>query len=218
MATHVIGDIHGDVEKLNYLLDSLELSINDTVIFLGDYINKGNYSFDVIETIIRLKQHTNVVTLLGNHEYTLLYYLNGHISERYWMSFGGRITDLAYPGGDVRSMPDSHIAFFEELLYYYEDEAFIYVHGSYCPYTEMDEQDPDMLLLTFLEDKDRHYSGKVVICGHTPQRNYLPKQLPNTLCIDTCGHYRNGRLTALNVTTGNYVQVDKNGTVYNYSL
>lgn len=67
-----IGDIHGEVGKLNSLIDKLDLQKQDRVIFLGDYIDRGKHSKEVIERILNLSKEIECVFLKGNHEDMLL--------------------------------------------------------------------------------------------------------------------------------------------------
>lgn len=60
-----IGDIHGDIAKLNSLLDKLNLTKDDTVVFLGDYIDRGENSKEVIERLLRLSKETNCIFFNG---------------------------------------------------------------------------------------------------------------------------------------------------------
>ena len=71
-----IGDIHGCLEKLQALITNIGADPqNDTLIFIGDYIDRGNSSREVVDYVIRLKkEYKKVVCLLGNHEYMLIRY------------------------------------------------------------------------------------------------------------------------------------------------
>ncbi|MFH2129033.1 MAG: metallophosphoesterase, partial [bacterium] len=72
-----VGDIHGNFEKLSRLIPRLpfDRARGDTLVFMGDYINRGPQTADVIAYLIELKQRlTKVVFLMGNHEHTLLMY------------------------------------------------------------------------------------------------------------------------------------------------
>jgi serine/threonine protein phosphatase 1 len=74
---YAIGDIHGCLEKLKDLMSRIDIDReNDTLIFIGDYIDRGKYSREVVDYVIRLQgEYKNTVCLLGNHEYMLVRYL-----------------------------------------------------------------------------------------------------------------------------------------------
>lgn len=84
MATIVIGDIHGNIAALARLLRSIEVSSGDTIVFLGDYIDRGRDARGCIEAILALRESSpaQVVCLQGNHEEWLLRTLTDY--SRHW--------------------------------------------------------------------------------------------------------------------------------------
>jgi len=92
-----LGDIHGCREKLHALLKRVRIDFqNDTLIFLGDYIDRGRYSREVVEDILQLRQDKkNVICLLGNHEQMFLNYLDG-VEEDLFLHNGGAFTLASY--------------------------------------------------------------------------------------------------------------------------
>src|SRR5450759_3906904 len=74
-----IGDIHGCLGKLRPLIQNINADPeNDTIVFIGDYIDRGSAAREVVDYVIKLKaEYKNVVCLLGNHEYMFLRYLDG---------------------------------------------------------------------------------------------------------------------------------------------
>lgn len=81
-----IGDIHGCAKALKTLVDAIQPTEQDTLVFLGDYIDRGPESRGVIEQVMALGNHCTVVPLLGNHEEMLLGALAGGLSDvQFWM-------------------------------------------------------------------------------------------------------------------------------------
>ena len=125
-----IGDIHGCLEKLQTLIQSICADPqNDTLIFIGDYIDRGNSSSEVVDYVIRLKrEYKKVVCLLGNHEHMLIHYLEG-LDEDIYLENGGIATLHSYgislsdePEKRKAKIPLEHRQFFESLLPHYETE------------------------------------------------------------------------------------------------
>ena len=114
---YVIGDIHGSIDMLNRIMDIIPWRANkDLIIFLGDYIDRGEHSKEVIDYIINLKRYSqNVKCILGNHEKMFLDYLNGNIDERFFFINGGGMTLSSYgitnPKEGFSLVPEEHILF-----------------------------------------------------------------------------------------------------------
>lgn len=99
-----VGDIHGEINKLNSLLENLNLEKSDTVVFLGDYIDRGKHSKGVVELLIELSQNVNCIFLKGNHEQMVLKMLEtkSETDINYWLMNGGNETLNSY--GDLLEM------------------------------------------------------------------------------------------------------------------
>jgi serine/threonine protein phosphatase 1 len=211
--TIAIGDIHGCRVALDAVLAAVELRPDDTLVTLGDYIDRGPDSRGVIERLLRLRSQVKLVTLKGNHEAMLLNALDGKDASA-WLEFGGSGTLASY-GGDIANVPAEHRPFFHDLLPYYETERHIFVHANYAADIPLDEQ-PDYLLywehLSPWFCPPRHESGKTAIVGHTAQRSGEVLDLGHIVCIDTYCH-GGGWLTALDVESGKIWQADRNGTL-----
>ena len=198
-----IGDIHGCLEKLQALIRSIEADPRkDTLIFIGDYIDRGNSSREVVDYVIRLKsEYKKVVCLLGNHEYMLIRYLEG-LDEVIYLENGGRATLLSYgisradePEKRKAKIPREHRQFVEALLPYYETEDYIFVHAGLKPGLSLHEQVMSELLWVrheFIDAEDDF--GKMVIFGHTPLT--YPLIMTNKIGIDTGAVY-GGKLTCV---------------------
>ena len=115
-------------------------------------------------------------------------------------------------GGDLQNIPPAHIQFLRYCFRQYETEKCLFVHANYSADTPIAEQ-PDSFVLwqhlnTFIPTP--HISGKTVIVGHTPQRTGEILNLGHFICIDTAC-VLGGWLTALNVDSGQFWQVNKFG-------
>ncbi len=190
-----IGDIHGCFDKLCALMDKIKIDRNnDILLFLGDYIDRGHNSFDVVEYLIDLKKHfQKIVFLKGNHEEMLEKYLSGKDRLTYLIN-GGRPTLESYMKKSRTTgsppIPQEHLDFFESLSLYYESDNYIFVHAGLRENIPLEMQDPaDFLWIR----KDFVHSdfdfGKIVVFGHTPYKEPLVE--PNKIGIDTGAVYGN---------------------------
>ena len=200
--TFVIGDIHGCSDALSRLLAEINpLKKDDTIIFMGDYIDRGPDSRGVIDIVLQFRKlHNRVITLMGNHEFMLLGVLKGH-GQNEFLSMGGDATLKSYgispeSINDLAAMiPRNHLAFLQDLMPYWEDENYIYVHAGLQPGVHLTQQSPDWLFWARDEFIDSSYNyGKKVIYGHTPFDR--PKIDNNKIGIDTGAVYGNS-LTCL---------------------
>lgn len=208
-----IGDIHGCLAALQSILEAIAPGGEDTIITLGDYIDRGPDSRGVIDRLIQLQSSCRFVPLLGNHDEMLIDIRNGQLELiADWVLFGGNATLMSYGTIEPEEIPLDHIEFLENCLLYFETDTHIFLHGTYDPALPLERQS----LQTLLWDKIRptppgpHCSGKTVIVGHTAQRTGQILDLGYLKCIDTCC-YGEGYLTALDVQSGQVWQADKEG-------
>ena len=92
----VIGDIHGCIRSFQKLLEVVAPQESDTLIFLGDYVDRGPDSFGAVETLIGLKTKCTVIALRGNHEQMLLQAMEDREAYKSWCMYGGRETMESY--------------------------------------------------------------------------------------------------------------------------
>lgn len=189
-----IGDIHGEINKLNSLIKKLNLKSDDTIVFLGDYIDRGKYSKQVVDRLIDLSKFCHCEFLMGNHEYYMLKTIKGLWDKEYYYIDGGEATINSY--GSFENILKLHKDFYNNLKYYYLTEDFLFVHAGIRPDKTLEEQeDIDMLVIrnNFIDHK--HKIKQKVIYGHTPFET--PYTENDKIGINTgCGVYPNAPLTA----------------------
>jgi serine/threonine protein phosphatase 1 len=222
MREFVIGDIHGCLRSLNGLLEIIQPQKADTIVFLGDYIDRGPSSCAVLDTIIELNQKCTIVTLLGNHEKMLLESREDNATFKEWLTQGGRATLRSYAYGDfglgMDAIPNSHWRFLSDrLLDYWETDCHIFVHASLDPDLEMNEQPDFLLFWQPFTDPTNHKSGKQIICGHTSQKSGWPAVFGGGICIDTYAH-GGGWLTCFEIGTQQFIQTNERGERRTFDL
>ena len=216
--TIAIGDIHGCATALEALIDEIQPGNSDTLVTLGDYVDRGIDSARVLEICLDLVATCNLIPIIGNHELMMLRAFESQQEYGFWQQYGGSATLASY-GGDVNLIPQHHLVFLRHCQPYHEDENFIYVHANYDPDCPMSEQPDRLLFWEHITDEvpDVHLSGKTVICGHTPQQSGDVRDLGHVKIIDTfC--YGDQWLTALDVNSGFIWQANNNGIVRESSL
>ena len=216
---YVIGDIHGCASELdvliNYLLSKEEISSNDAVIFLGDYVDRGKKSADVVELLLGVRQQcSNTVFLKGNHEEMFLDYLGfgGRLGEAFIYN-GGVETLESYgqsvfsPVGEVLStLPKSHLNFYIELDDIAKVDGYLFVHAGLNPKRSLARQKQEDIFWIrneFLEQP--HSFESTVVFGHTPFKEVF-LDLPYKIGLDT-GLVFGNKLTCLEINSGRLFQV-----------
>lgn len=194
-----IGDIHGCRRQLAALLDLVRPTAADTLVFLGDYIDRGTDSAGVVTDLLELRQRCpHSVFLRGNHEQMLLDLLAGEDPTRFLANGGGR-TMASYAARNVWPPPAEHLEFFEQLPLLYETDGFIFAHAGLRPDRPVAEQVADDLLWIRGEFLDSDTSwGKPVVFGHTPLSE--PLLTPLRIGLDT-GCVYGGKLTCCDLLT-----------------
>jgi serine/threonine protein phosphatase 1 len=214
---YAVGDIHGCADLLSRILDRIDRDLEtrptpDAVqVFLGDYVDRGPDSRQVIDLLIARQRQNNVVLLKGNHEDYIIRFLDDPSLLSRWKGIGGLNTVASYGvtaagHGDLRSqheiatalresMPKSHHNFLQRLALSFTCGDFFFAHAGVRPGIPLQEQSQHDLLWIrddfLLHEED---FGKVVVHGHTPSTE--PVIRPNRINIDT-GAYATGRLTCL---------------------
>lgn len=226
--TFVIGDIHGDLAALRALMAKLPApEPSDTLVFLGDYLDRGPDSAGVIEAVRRLQHHApcKVIALRGNHEDAWLRVLehgwpefvlpkgNGCLAAM--RSFTGRPQPQQGEGpaeDEIDALfggwffPADVAAWLRELAWFYEDEHAIYVHaglveqhGSFAHPSAIDP--PIAMLWTRSESFFRDYRGKLVVVGHTTTET-LPPELSSYTPADPKDLWAGENVVAIDTGAG----------------
>jgi serine/threonine protein phosphatase 1 len=211
-----IGDIHGCVDELSRLLDAIPAGADDTVVFVGDYIDRGPSARRVIELLLdwRTRTAARAVFLKGNHEDMALAFLGrgGQWGEA-WLRNGGVASLRSYdadPHGPledvVARIPQAHVDFMASLEPHFQWGPYLIVHAGIRPGVPLAEQRQEDLLWIREEFLDfPHDLGSTVVFGHTPYRRVVV-ELPYKIGIDT-GCVYGGALTCVSLPDARTFQI-----------
>jgi serine/threonine protein phosphatase 1 len=210
---YAIGDIHGRADLLSQVHEAIERdwrarpAERRLEIYLGDYVDRGPDSAGVIAMLRARATQRNVMALSGNHEAVLLQFLDGRVTDRAWLDWGGAATALSYgvnPSREAilsaavaRAVPLEDIRFLKALRPSFRYGPYFFAHAGVLPSRTLEEQMPDDLLWIrrpFLDHTGPF--GAVVVHGHTP--NAEPEFRPNRINLDT-GAYATHRLSCLRI-------------------
>jgi serine/threonine protein phosphatase 1 len=219
---YCIGDIHGRADLLEelhtlILADVVGFKGTKIIVYLGDYVDRGEQSSGVIETLVSnpLPEFESIF-LLGNHEQALLDFIEYPVEAAAWLTFGGREALYSYgialahlptihevPQLAERfdnELPDSHREFLHNCFESWRCGTYYFVHAGIRPGVDLDAQMPaDKLWIReeFLTSEADH--GAIIVHGHSIFME--PQIRPNRISIDT-GAFATGVLTCL-VLEGN---------------
>ncbi|WP_339890118.1 metallophosphoesterase family protein [uncultured Flavobacterium sp.] len=127
----VIGDIHGGLKALKQVLERADVTQNDTLIFLGDYVDGWSESPEVLDFLIVLNQQQKCHFIRGNHDDLLLNYLKTNTYKEEWFLHGGRSTVEGYEAIDSTTK-QIHVNFLEALEpYYLDDKNRLFIHAGF---------------------------------------------------------------------------------------
>ena len=215
---YAIGDIHGRLDLLEDLIAAIERDIADRpeaetfVVFLGDLIDRGPQSREVVERLRTLRSDRfQPVFLIGNHEEVLLRLLGGELGLLdSWLRFGGAECAKSY-GLNSRQLaqldeataierlkaaiPAEHVDFLSSFHDTFRFGDYLFVHAGIRPGIDLTDQsqvDLRWIRAAFLDSKADH--GFIVVHGHTISE--AVDEQYNRIGIDT-GAYRSGILTAI---------------------
>ncbi len=208
--TIALGDIHGCQVALEKLLESLKILPGDTVVVLGDVVDRGPGTKQAIDILLKLQKFTTLVFLLGNHEEMMLQCRGGSRIEQAWLRYGGWETLDSY-GGGFGLVPEPHWDFLKTGKNYWETESEIFIHANLEPGVPLSDQSTEWLRWTRLSGEEApRECGRRVICGHTNLTQGVPLLMAGWVCIDTwC--YGGQYLTALDVTNDLVFQAKQTG-------
>ncbi len=226
-----ISDIHGCLKTLKKLIEIINLKDDDQIIFLGDYIDRGFYSKEVIDYLIELKnKYPQMIFLKGNHEAMFLDVINEKDNGMMFRVNGGIQTLKSYENvvEDVNDtgmievfdkyfIPGSHIEFLTNLKLYHETDKHIFVHAGLKPTFQLkDQKEIDLLWIRedFIEYNENDWD-KTIIFGHTP--NKFPILDNFKIGIDTGCVFAN-YLTCYDVTNNSIYMTKNIDSIYNFSV
>jgi serine/threonine protein phosphatase 1 len=156
------------------------------------------------------------VTLRGNHDQMMLSARNDTQARSEWLRVGGRATIASY--GSLDTVPQSHWEFLEhQCIDVCETDTHFFVHGNAYPDIPILEQPQYVLYWERFDSAQPHESGKIMICGHTSQKNGLPNNKGFAVCIDTWA-YAGMWLTCMDVKANWIWQADIDGQTRQFPL
>lgn len=203
------------------LIRNRPLKPEDELVFLGDYVDRGEDSRAVLETLLQLRtQHENIVFLRGNHEQLMLDardgpppepaeqpgYVSHSAAMLTWLQNGGVDTLLNYSVADFscwwEAIPKTHWRFIRETQIEYISQKYHFVHAGLLPPGRKWEGDfwdryvdPRLWIREPFLSTQHMFDGRIVVFGHTPQRSGRPLISKNKIGLDT-GAVFGGPLTA----------------------
>lgn len=212
-----IGDLHGCPDELEVLLEHLKPGADDELVFLGDYVDRGTGSRQLVDRLLRLHDDgLRAVFLRGNHEDMLLDYLGlpGQNGDSYLLN-GGQPTlesygvSLTAKGRAAAALiPPEHVQFLLDLRWTHVDGDYLFVHAGIRPGVALSEQDEQDLIWIREEFFTRaHDLPYTVVFGHTPHRQ-ARITLPYHIGLDTGLVYGN-KLTCFDVRRRRLIEVGR---------
>ena len=237
MKKFVIGDIHGGLKALLQVLKKINCDENDTLIFLGDYVDGWSESPAVLDFLIELQKKQPCIFIRGNHDELLLDWLLGNnekIDEKLWFQHGGEATVLSYQNINAETK-EKHIQFLQSLQdYYLDDKNRLFIHAGF---TNMKGVEHEFFKPLFYWDRtlwetalaiDNQLSKDAItyplrlkiyneiFIGHTPVTK-IDETIPvNKACVwnvDTGAAFK-GKLTIMDVDSKEFWQSDSLPDLY----
>lgn len=210
---YAIGDIHGGSNTFRSLLDTLSLKHSDRLYLMGDYVDRGNDSKGVLDTILQLMEAGyDVRPLRGNHDEMMLRSFTGDHDDFswYWNKGWGQFTLASFGADSLEEVPARYLTLLDALPLILMEDDFVFVHAA----LNMDADDPltqttatEMLWGDVLDSKPKKLGGRTLITGHTIRPIPLIEisMTTNRIYLDN-GAFTNqlpdlGNLLALNLDT-----------------
>jgi len=235
MRTFAIGDIHGGFKALIQVLNQLELTEEDHLIFMGDYVDGWSEAAQVIDFLIDFSKKFNCIFIKGNHDVWCENWLKDENDVNpSWFMHGGKETIDSYAGFSKEEKQE-HLAFFQALqMYHLDDENRLFLHAGFTSMHGVEKEsyphkfctDRTLWEMALALDKKievtantypkrlQHYHE--IYIGHTPTTNYneeYPMNAANIWNVDTGAAFK-GKVTALNIETKAFYQSDALPSLY----
>lgn len=226
--TLVIGDIHGSYRALVQVMERAAVSEDDTLIFLGDYVDGWSQSFEVIQYLIELNKTNTCVFVRGNHDTWCEEWLNTGVANSVWLKHGGEATVKSY-ASISEADKTNHLKFYNSMVNYFIDGAGnLFIHAGYSSmhgpqaevYATNYSWDRTLWEMALVMDKRVEKESKLypkrlklfneIYIGHTPTINYdvdTPMNAINIWNVDTGAAFY-GKLSVLDTGTKQYWQSD----------
>ena len=234
MRTLVFGDIHGGLKALVQLLDRAEVTKDDTLIFVGDYVDGWSESSFTIRYLIELSRTNNCIIIKGNHDLWCENWLREGITHHTWLYHGGKETIASYATISDEEKQE-HLSFFQNMKLYHIDDknrlfvhaGFVSMHGPAREYSDTNLYYDRTLWEMALSFDDRIKKDSIfypkrlklfneIYIGHTPTINFdsvVPMQAINVWNIDTGAAFY-GRLSCIDIDTKKVYQSDVLPSLY----
>lgn len=232
--TLVIGDIHGGLKALKQLFERAEVRVEDTLIFLGDYVDGWSDSAQVIEFLMDLEKKQPCIFIRGNHDVWCEEWLKTEIADKNWLVHGGESTVESYVHF-TETDKVKHMHFLKQMKFYYIDsENRLFIHAGFTSmqgpgkefYSSNFTWDRTLWEMALTMDKRirkdaKSYPKRLLLfreiyIGHTPTLNYdfdTPMQGCNIWNVDT-GAAFHGKLSILDIETKEFWQSDTLRSLY----
>lgn len=211
-----VGDIHGCFKQLQILIeDKICLKKEDQLILIGDYIDRGTQSKEVIDFIIDLQNRGyNIVALLGNHEAMLLDAYFNESKFSLWIMNGGEETLSSFKIKNLKDLGSVYLNFFKSLIYYHQSDQYLFVHAGF------NDEKPfvDQYYMLWKSKKSYEHPlliDKTIVHGHSPvSLSYLEESVlakKQVLAVDTGCVFSDkkefGKLSAVELNSGTVFSV-----------
>lgn len=213
--TFAIGDIHGCHEAFQRMLfDEIKITRQDKLYCIGDYIDRGRNSKEVIDTIISLKEKGyRIHTVRGNHEQMMME--SGQSEEHFelWFMNGGDTTLQSFGIDGYEEMPEKYKQFFRSTEFCIITKRYVFVHaGLNFTHKDIFEDKEAMLWIRNFAPDQPALKNKILVHGHTPQPlSYMLSQAGNCINVDGgcvySGRKNYGNLVAISLPGKEFIVV-----------
>ncbi|MCL6267387.1 metallophosphoesterase family protein [Flagellimonas myxillae] len=234
MRTLVIGDVHSGLRALEQLLERAEVTANDHLIFLGDYVDSWSTAVETVDFLMELEKQYQCTFIRGNHDELCREWLITQKENPQWLAHGGKATRESYLGANKEKW-EKHLEFYARLQnFYLAEDNRLYLHAGYTNLKGVDYEYFDQLfywdrtlwelakaLDPNLSPEDRNFPKRLthykeVFIGHTPLSKTgeaVPQKGANVWNVDTGAAFK-GALTMMDVETKEFWQSDPVHTLY----